>query len=286
MKSKSKGWKVIFKDITSKSLDVRALIMATCMLSVFNHAYGDDDVRKRKIELSDKWGNKVVHESVGGIEEEDIHGVIKIYSKNGELKYFKDPVPPPGCDTNISFPIILQTGIKQKNDEITVLCGDTGAGRHQVLTFIQHGEVIDSLDIGGGDGVVEWSQNASTLIVAGKYSYPNEDDTLGTYMVLYERAIPSFNGNKFRPIFNSRSASKYFEYYEKLKGFYLKKNGKNVTSSMLAALISTMDRKLICSEIHKEPIKSLSLKSLINTSIYIQRYGYPSFDFSVCGKDY
>lgn len=258
------------------------IIAVICMAFFLNNAYGNEYWDKRKIDLSDKRGNKIVYESLGDAGESGIHGVIKVYSKKGKLKYFKEPVPPPICDSGVSFPVILQSGSINEQDDIIVFCGDTGAGRHQVLTFIQNGDVIDSLEIGGGDGVIEWLQKFSALLVAGKYSYLNEDGSLGTYMVVYERAVPNFNRNKFIPIFNSHSESKYFEYYEKLKKIHFNKNQGNIPSAMLAALISTMNQNLICSEVQKDPLSRISLKSLINTSIFIQNYGYPSFDFSVC----
>jgi len=191
----------------------------------------------------------------------------------------------------------LLLGGAEKTKWLVITCGSI-SGRHLTLKIFLHGnpglfirttsihleDTTPNLKDIDGDGLLETEVYRRVL-------FEGIGSGTAKYLTIYKLIIDdSIFG--FTPSFGSSLAEKYFDYYQYLITGYktqfpddffdLLQRGPMVLGPMLAALLSTQDKKMICRGIKTLIQNKVSLNDLQTWKERVKTLGYPDFDFNIC----
>lgn len=245
-----------------------------------------------KYEAVDNKGNTVIYESKkNGVGlEEGIHGELSIFSKNNELIYFQKYMPEPGClGSKYSSPQLIPKK-SEWGSGILIICGDGGSGgHHNTIFFINNGKIIGDIEIGDFiDPKITWIEANKTYQIFSLYRMGSQYQGLDSFFMAYQWS----GHNRFNPTFNEYSRNAYWEHYLDGKKNLIERVKKSakagwshiIPDGVLASLIATSDKKLICSELQKPPFLQFSKKDIQSSISFNKKYGYPDFDILTCGE--
>ncbi len=245
-----------------------------CIVALASEPSAEKHLPSPEYSYVDREGYRYSYTTVqtGGVIEVKEPRTNKLIARQSYLK----PAGCPGSD--FAEPHALNQ-IPDYYGELVLLCGEDKTHRSTVMLF-NRGEMLAKLDYFYIKPNLVWHPEYSSYLAVVRYGHLRPGGGMDYLRMVYELRTGFFNDlSLFYPNFNAHSYPLYRDEYERLK-----QRGSLRYLPLLAELLATSRATLICSELGKAPLNTLTRTQVVEDIVNNESYGFPSFDPTVCER--